>query len=240
MGDLFGSENVGFHLMMIFYFFLTVILMLNVLIALINEAFSTSDDGVWRGVWLENRLRYIESAENMSFLIPGFRRTHPWFPREVYYTATSKEVQVYEAKNDRPIVSQFVREGSEVRKMTELGAILAERFQEQGREVGDDGDVAQMEKLGVAGAEVLNEGVVTPVARDRERGEAPLAVEVAKIRQEFQGAIILMQEQAQRQQELSDRRLEELKKTMLQDSQARQEEMQHQLQVLTALLQQRQ
>ncbi|KAG0355117.1 hypothetical protein BG005_005943 [Podila minutissima] len=240
VGDLFGSENVGFHLMMIFYFFLTVILMLNVLIALINEAFSTSDDGVWRGVWLENRLRYIESAENMSFLIPGFRRTHPWFPREVYYTATSKEVQVYEAKNDRPIVSQFVREGSEVRKMTELGAILAERFQEQGREVGDDGDVAQMEKLGVAGAEVLNEGVVTPVARDRERGEAPLAVEVAKIRQEFQGAIILMQEQAQRQQELSDRRLEELKKTMLQDSQARQEEMQHQLQVLTALLQQRQ
>ncbi|KAG0032792.1 hypothetical protein BGZ82_006386, partial [Podila clonocystis] len=238
VGDLFEGGNVGFHLMMIFYFFLTVILMLNVLIALINEAFGTSDDGVWRGVWLENRLRYIESAENMSFLIPGFRRTHPWFPKEVYYTATSKEVQAYEAKNNGPIVSQFVREGSEVRKMTELGAILAERFQERGRVMSYGGNVEQVEKLGIAGAESLTERVVAPVARDREEGEAPLAVVVAKIREEFQKVITRMQEQAQHQQELSDSRMEELKQTMLQESQARQEEMQRQLQVLTALLQQ--
>ncbi|KAG0209287.1 hypothetical protein BGX33_005713 [Mortierella sp. NVP41] len=90
-----SGENWPFHTMMIIYFFFTVILMLNVLIALINLAFNESD-GTWHLTWLENRLRYIESAENMSYQIPGFRETHDWFPREIYYSATPRQVKDYE------------------------------------------------------------------------------------------------------------------------------------------------
>ncbi|KAG0296117.1 hypothetical protein BGZ96_010152 [Linnemannia gamsii] len=90
-----SMDNWPFHTMMIIYFFFTVILMLNVLIALINLAFNESD-GTWHLTWLENRLRYIESAENMSYQIPGFRETHDWFPREIYYSATPRQVKDYE------------------------------------------------------------------------------------------------------------------------------------------------
>ncbi|KAF9947300.1 hypothetical protein BGZ72_010659 [Mortierella alpina] len=97
VADKFASNDIAFHIMMIIYFFMTVILMINVLIALINVAFNTGDDS-WRLVWIENRLRSIENAENMSFHIPGFRRTYPWFPSEIYYTAPAKQVQEYTTK----------------------------------------------------------------------------------------------------------------------------------------------
>ncbi|KAK3804892.1 MAG: hypothetical protein JOS17DRAFT_797875 [Linnemannia elongata] len=56
--------------MLVLYFFTTVILMLNVLIALINVAFDKADDS-WRLAWVENRLRYVESAENMTCHVSG-------------------------------------------------------------------------------------------------------------------------------------------------------------------------
>ncbi|KAG0325569.1 hypothetical protein BGZ99_000452 [Dissophora globulifera] len=97
VSNKFTSDDVAFHIMMVLYFFFTVILMLNVLIALINVAFTKTDES-WFLVWAQNRLHYIESAENMSFHIPGFRNTHNWFPREVYYIATRQQVQEYSDK----------------------------------------------------------------------------------------------------------------------------------------------
>ncbi|KAF9952386.1 hypothetical protein BGZ70_000617 [Mortierella alpina] len=95
--DEFGSQDWGFHLMMMGYFFFTVIVMLNVLIALINVAFTKGDDG-WRLAWIESRLRYIEAAENLSYHIPGFRQSHNCFPKEIYFTATSQKVRAYHKK----------------------------------------------------------------------------------------------------------------------------------------------
>ncbi|KAF9174530.1 hypothetical protein BGX21_000896 [Mortierella sp. AD011] len=80
--------------------FITVILVLIVLIVLINIAFAKGDDG-WRLVWIESRLRYIESAENMSYHIPGFRETHNWFPKEIYFMATLQEVRDYHKKHTK-------------------------------------------------------------------------------------------------------------------------------------------
>ncbi|KAF9211643.1 hypothetical protein BGZ59_007790 [Podila verticillata] len=97
MDDMFKNGDVGFLIMMVIYFFITVILMLNVLIALINTAFNRGES-VWKVVWLESRLRFAESAENMSFIIPGFRRTHHWFPNEVYYTATPRDIKEFEER----------------------------------------------------------------------------------------------------------------------------------------------
>ncbi|KAF9151279.1 hypothetical protein BG015_006869 [Linnemannia schmuckeri] len=94
ISPLFNTDWVAFHLMMIVFFFFTVILMLNVLISLISLAFSDGDE-TWRLTWIENRLRYVESAENMSYHIPGFRDSHNWFPREIYYSATPQQVRDY-------------------------------------------------------------------------------------------------------------------------------------------------
>ncbi|KAF9977378.1 hypothetical protein BGZ75_010326, partial [Mortierella antarctica] len=93
----FDSDGWEFHLMMAIYLFFTVIVMLNVLIALINVAFTKGDDS-WRLVCIESRLRYIESAENMSYHIPGFRQSYNWFPKEIFYSATPKEVKAYREK----------------------------------------------------------------------------------------------------------------------------------------------
>ncbi|KAF9183474.1 hypothetical protein BGZ51_004015 [Haplosporangium sp. Z 767] len=90
------EEDIGWplHVMVMIYFFFTVILMLNVLIALINLGFDKAD-GTWRLIWLENRLRYVERAENMTYHVPGFRQSHKWFPKEIYYTATDDQVKKY-------------------------------------------------------------------------------------------------------------------------------------------------
>ncbi|OAQ24805.1 hypothetical protein K457DRAFT_802006 [Linnemannia elongata AG-77] len=84
-------------MVMIAYFFFAVILMLNVLIALLNVAFNNVDTS-WHQVWLRNRMRVVESAENMSYQIPGFRRTHNWFPQEIYYTATHEQAEAYKKR----------------------------------------------------------------------------------------------------------------------------------------------
>ncbi|KAF9354230.1 hypothetical protein BGX34_011147, partial [Mortierella sp. NVP85] len=99
VSENFDSDNVGFHVMMFLFFFTSVVLMLNVLIALINVAFNKGDDG-WRLAWIESRLRYIEAAENMSYHIPGFRQTYDFFPNEIYFSVTPTEVQEINWKLD--------------------------------------------------------------------------------------------------------------------------------------------
>ncbi|KAG0263706.1 hypothetical protein BG011_008309, partial [Mortierella polycephala] len=95
--DEFNSQNWSFKTMMMVFFFFTVILMLNVLIALINKAFKDGDV-TWRLTWLENRLRVIESVENITYHIPGFREHYNWFPDEIYYSATNKEILDFRAR----------------------------------------------------------------------------------------------------------------------------------------------
>ncbi|KAG0258226.1 hypothetical protein BG011_003417 [Mortierella polycephala] len=97
VADELDSEDWSLQLLMIAYFFFTVVLMLNVLIALVNQAF---DDGneTWRLAWLQNQLYLIENVENLTFHIPGFREHFDYFPDEIYYSATAKEVEDYRAR----------------------------------------------------------------------------------------------------------------------------------------------
>ncbi|KAF8924958.1 hypothetical protein BGZ58_001268, partial [Dissophora ornata] len=99
VSDNFDSEDWAFHFMMAVFFFFTVILMLNVLIALINVAFNKGGDD-WRLAWVESRLRYIEAAENMSYHIPRYRKSRPYFPDEIYFTATENEVKEFDEKHE--------------------------------------------------------------------------------------------------------------------------------------------
>ncbi|KAF9091391.1 hypothetical protein BGX27_002025, partial [Mortierella sp. AM989] len=63
----------------------------------ISKAFDFGDDA-WLSVWVEVRLRYIESAENLSYHIPGFRQTYGWFPKEIYFSSSLQKVQEFREK----------------------------------------------------------------------------------------------------------------------------------------------
>ncbi|KAF9414892.1 hypothetical protein BGZ94_000245, partial [Podila epigama] len=58
--------------------------------ALINTAFSTGDE-TWPQVWLENRLSYIENAENMLCHLEGVRQRNKRLPKLLYFTATPQQ-----------------------------------------------------------------------------------------------------------------------------------------------------
>ncbi|KAF9920340.1 hypothetical protein FBU30_009850 [Linnemannia zychae] len=96
----FTSDSFAFHFMMVLFFFFSVILMLNVLIALINNAIDDGDN-TWRLDWMEYRMRYVESAENMTYDIPGFRDNHNYFPDIIYYTGTALQVREYVKETQR-------------------------------------------------------------------------------------------------------------------------------------------
>ncbi|KAF9438570.1 hypothetical protein BGZ76_006790 [Entomortierella beljakovae] len=91
------SNDWAFHIMLATYFFVNVVIMLNILIALMNVAFSAGDDDAPL-VWLDNRLRTVESAENISFAAPGLRERFDWFPQCIYYTASNRKIRLFEDK----------------------------------------------------------------------------------------------------------------------------------------------
>ncbi|KAF9346714.1 hypothetical protein BGX26_001768 [Mortierella sp. AD094] len=69
INDEFDSNNWAFHTMMIVYFFFTVIIMLNVLIA------------------------------DIASYIPGYKRIYKrGFPKEIYYSATPQQIREYKKK----------------------------------------------------------------------------------------------------------------------------------------------
>ncbi|KAF9949252.1 hypothetical protein BGZ70_001846 [Mortierella alpina] len=116
VADELGSDDWAFHIMLGGLFFSTVIVMLNVLIALINKAFKKGDDA-WRLDWVEARLHYIELAENLSYHIPGFRQNHDWFPKEIYFAATAKEV---EESREEDLKNQILKLQKQLAEQKEL------------------------------------------------------------------------------------------------------------------------
>ncbi|KAF9092206.1 hypothetical protein BGX29_010565 [Mortierella sp. GBA35] len=72
--------------------------MLNVLIALINHAFDDADQ-TWQQYWLQHRLYYVESAENLTYDLQGFRAAHNFFPETIYYTAAAPQVRIYKKES---------------------------------------------------------------------------------------------------------------------------------------------
>ncbi|KAG0052965.1 hypothetical protein BGZ83_001841 [Gryganskiella cystojenkinii] len=105
----FGRGNLAFYIMMLFYLFFNIIIMVNVLIAMINAAF-TSADRSWYLVWQMNRLGYLKRAEN-SHRLPKFMRQDDVFPDEIYYTLTPTQKRAYETRwreqDEKEVVDGF-------------------------------------------------------------------------------------------------------------------------------------
>ncbi|KAF9920338.1 hypothetical protein FBU30_009848 [Linnemannia zychae] len=120
IGDGFTSNSIAFHLMMMLFFFFSVILMLNVLIALVNGAINDGDI-TWRLDWLEYRMGYVESAENMSYEVPGFRDNHKYFPDTIYYTNTALKVREY-TKATKELYEKLKKDGAHTALSNALSA----------------------------------------------------------------------------------------------------------------------
>ncbi|KAI8596948.1 hypothetical protein EDD21DRAFT_386789 [Dissophora ornata] len=83
------------QLMIALFFFLTAMLMMNVVIALMNGAYSEAVASSER-IWLKNRIDLITGAENLTYFLPNFRNRFDYFPEYIYYTATGKQVKDFE------------------------------------------------------------------------------------------------------------------------------------------------
>ncbi|KAG0319100.1 hypothetical protein BGZ99_005283 [Dissophora globulifera] len=216
VSDKFNTDDWAFHIMMAIYFFFTVILMLNVLIALINVAFTKGDDG-WRLTWVESRLRYIESAENMSYHIPDYRASYNCFPEEIYFSATREEVKAYQQRYRKKYglkkKKQFILVGENSTKnrlITEVedGPTLDAGGAEGGRKTEtrnekNDGDQGNEDNHGRKHSHSKNDD-------NKDNTEHDETI------QRLESKIQSLQEQSERQfqalKEQSEKQLEELKK----------------------------
>ncbi|KAF9085245.1 hypothetical protein BGX27_003512, partial [Mortierella sp. AM989] len=141
---------------------------------LINKAFASGDGG-WRLVWVESRLRYIESAENLSYHIPGFRQTYGWFPKEIYFSSSLQKVQEFrekyqdtKAESNLEALEGWIRNGD---KGDDYPEEKSEEDTEKDNKKNQDEEASSDDKV-----EELN--VVNPVS-DSKGGDASEEIESA-------------------------------------------------------------
>ncbi|KAF9353151.1 hypothetical protein BGX34_011781 [Mortierella sp. NVP85] len=140
----FEGNNWPFQTLMMIYFFFTTILLLNLLISLISSAFDDASN-TWELVWLDNKLRYIERAETITYNIPGYRESSDWFPSEIYYCATFQNRQDYKIKYPDAMGGEVVKQGHE-----ELKEIQRFNHEEQKQNVEKMTNELKNELAGVA------------------------------------------------------------------------------------------
>ncbi|KAF9966041.1 hypothetical protein BGZ70_003464, partial [Mortierella alpina] len=92
----FKEPDVGFHIMMVIFFFFTAILLLNILIALMNDAFTESRDQ-GQLAWLKQWSEVIAEVE-IYLMTQGTRQNRNYFPDYIYYGASEQEAETYESK----------------------------------------------------------------------------------------------------------------------------------------------
>ncbi|KAG0031570.1 hypothetical protein BGZ81_000982 [Podila clonocystis] len=90
------KSSTSFHIMMVFFFFFTAIMLLNILIALMNDAYNESkDEG--QLAWLKQWSEVIAEIEIIS-MTPSDRQNCNYFPDYIYYGASEQEAELYESK----------------------------------------------------------------------------------------------------------------------------------------------
>ncbi|KAI7829628.1 hypothetical protein BC939DRAFT_441306, partial [Gamsiella multidivaricata] len=96
ISDSFDKGSTSFHVMMVIFFFFTAILLLNILIALMNDAYNESKDQ-GQLAWLKQWSEVIAEVE-IFLMSQGARQNRNYFPDYVYYGANEQEAELYESK----------------------------------------------------------------------------------------------------------------------------------------------
>ncbi|KAG0265787.1 hypothetical protein DFQ27_000360 [Actinomortierella ambigua] len=108
----FDGDDVSFHAMMFVFFFFTAILLLNLLIALMNDAYNDSQQE-GEQAWLKQWSEIMANIERV-YLTGSELHNSNLFPDFVYYGAPEEEAEAYESqfiitsKNNLSIENQFV------------------------------------------------------------------------------------------------------------------------------------
>ncbi|KAF9983582.1 hypothetical protein BGZ65_001634 [Modicella reniformis] len=126
VNTVFKKDLTGFHIIMVLFYFFTAILLLNVLIALMNDAFVASEkEG--EIAYLKLLSEVVTDAETYFTLGGLIQRSSNWFPKYIYYCASAEEIEKFQSRFSISDVSslspesRFIVESS----TTELSKISA-------------------------------------------------------------------------------------------------------------------
>ncbi|KAF9199814.1 hypothetical protein BGZ49_010019 [Haplosporangium sp. Z 27] len=91
-----GSSDIGFKILLVLFIFFTVVLMMNVVIAIMNDGYGESRD---KGelAWLIQWAQVIVEAE-ISMMWNSTHDDRQYFPDYIYYGATSRDLEMYSKK----------------------------------------------------------------------------------------------------------------------------------------------
>ncbi|KAF9133445.1 hypothetical protein BGW39_009756 [Mortierella sp. 14UC] len=92
----FQGKAISFHVMMILFFFISAILFLNILIALMNDAFNESKNQ-GQLAWLKQWSEVIAEVE-VFLMTQNTRQNRNYFPDYIYYGANEQEAELYESR----------------------------------------------------------------------------------------------------------------------------------------------
>ncbi|KAF9987533.1 hypothetical protein BGZ65_003192 [Modicella reniformis] len=110
--------SAGFHIMMIIFYFFTAILLLNVLIALMNDAFTASEK---EGEIAHYKfLSQVVAEVETHIMSRKARMRSDYYPKYVYYCASEKEVEQFQSQYTILDVSSL---SAENRFMMEASAV---------------------------------------------------------------------------------------------------------------------
>ncbi|KAF9112551.1 hypothetical protein BGX27_003186 [Mortierella sp. AM989] len=93
---LLDRGETSFHIMMVLFFFATTVVLLNILIALMNDAYEECrNEG--QLAWLKQWSEVIAEVE-MFLMSQSTRQNRNFFPDYIYYGANEQEAELYESK----------------------------------------------------------------------------------------------------------------------------------------------
>ncbi|KAF9153703.1 hypothetical protein BG015_002831 [Linnemannia schmuckeri] len=95
-GGLLYSDNWANFVLALIFFLFNIIMFINMAIVLIQDAAKKEGQEQWEQEWFKHRLKFVESAENMSYRSSGARKNGRQFPDVVYYSATAKDIREYQ------------------------------------------------------------------------------------------------------------------------------------------------
>ncbi|KAF9110688.1 hypothetical protein BGX27_006013, partial [Mortierella sp. AM989] len=96
VGNSLDKGSTSFRIMMLIFFLFTAILLLNILIALMNDAYDHSKSQ-GEVAWLKQLSMVISEVERF-WMIKRDREESDYFPDYIYYYAPEQDAEIYESK----------------------------------------------------------------------------------------------------------------------------------------------
>ncbi|KAF9153973.1 hypothetical protein DFQ26_000382, partial [Actinomortierella ambigua] len=130
VSDNFATSDFAFHLIMIIFYFFTGLVLLNVLIALMNDAYNQcSEEG--QLAWLKQWSKVLDEVEMIFLRHFQTKRLRHLFPDYIYYAAPIQDAETHRAQlvitekaslssENRFMYETTARQGGDVKKKIDM------------------------------------------------------------------------------------------------------------------------